>query len=53
MTRHRGPIDPHSPKPQCGITECAFCSGASEECLADETKLGGIVDVVAGRAWRG
>ena len=30
-----------------GITECAFCVGSGKERLSDETKLHGVVDVVA------
>jgi hypothetical protein len=30
-----------------GIAECAFCVGAGKERLSDETKLSGVVNVVA------
>jgi hypothetical protein len=31
-----------------GIAECAFCVGSGKERLSDETKLRGVMDVVAG-----
>jgi hypothetical protein len=29
-----------------GVTECAFCVSAREECLSDETQLGGIANLI-------